>query len=203
MTGQTMTRAFDTALELRDIPDGHEVYGRIVPFGVSAHIRELNEAGQLDEYDELFLPGCTARMRQIAASRGGPGWIGLTVDHDPTLDARLGYCRQLDEQTDGAYGTFRLYDDPVRIDKVRSMLRTSHTGLSIEFIDRAPPLVDGQLRQRRQINISSVTATPIPVYESAGILALRADSDVLDGATPNLDRARELLAAVTPSTIPF
>lgn len=192
----TMTRAFDTALELRDIPEGHEVYGRMFPFGVRARVHDPDGLGGWDEYDEEFLPGCTARMRQIASARGGPGWIALTVDHEPTLDARLGYCRALDEQTDGAYGTFRLYDDPARIDKVRDMLRTSHTGLSIEFIDRAPPLIDGELRQRRQINISRVTATPVPVYAEAGVLALRADAEPLDCGTPNLDRARALLASI-------
>jgi hypothetical protein len=81
------------------------------------------------------------------------------------------------------------------------MLAESHTGLSIEFSDVAAPLVDGALRRRRQINIDAVTATPIPVYASAGILAMRA-GDALDGPTPNLERVRAMLAELNPTPAP-
>lgn len=187
-----MRRAFDTALELD--ADGRQVFGRMFPFGEVAHIRELDDDGALDEYDEEFLPGCTARMRQVAASRGGsPAWIRFTVDHGQTLADRVGYCRELTERDDGAYGAFKLYPT-ADLEKVRAMLGESHTGLSVEFTDIAAPLVDGALRRRRQINVDAVTATPIPVYASAGILAMRAVGEPLDGPTPNLERVRAMLA---------
>jgi len=187
-----MRRAFDAELEVRG--DGREVFGRMFPIGEVAHVRELDEAGVLDSYDEVFLPGCTQRMRQVAASRGGsPAWIAFTVDHDRAFDARLGFCTELTEDDSGAYATFKLYDGP-HLPKVRSMLDESHKGLSIEFTDVAPPFVDGDLRQRRQINVSHVTATPIPVYASASILSVRAVDDPLEGAaTPNLDAVRAML----------
>ena len=189
-----MLRAFDAKLELS--ADGREVFGRIVPLGEVAHIRERDFDGNFDEYDEEFMPGCTVRMRQAAKGRGGqPTWIGFTLDHEHTFDHRLGYCTTLVEGEAGVDGTFRLYNDPARLDKVRSMLAESHTGLSIEFVDVVPPIVDGNLRRRKQIHISHVTATPIPVYGSARILAMRADDDPLASAgTPNLDRVRALLA---------
>ena len=103
------------------------------------------------------------------------------------------------EDADGAYGSFRLYDGP-HLPKVRSMLAESHTGLSIEFTDVAAPVVDGSLRRRRQINVSHVTATPIPAYPSAGILAMRAAGDVdVAAGTPNLDRVRAMLADLKPA----
>jgi len=186
-----MLRAFDASLELS--ADGREVFGRMFPLNEVAHIRELLD-GQLDEYDESFDPGCTVRMQQTAKRRGGsPAWIGFTLDHERAFDHRLGFCTELTERDGGAYGRFKLYDDPTRLDKVRSMLAESHTGLSIEFTDVAPPIIDGNLRRRRQIHISHVTATPIPVYSSAKILAVRSDDDPL-GGTPNLDRVRALLA---------
>jgi hypothetical protein len=185
-------RAFDTVLEVRD--EGREVFGRMFPIGEAAHVVELDEQGQRDEYDELFLAGCTARMRQIAASRGGsPAWIQFTLDHDEAFDARLGFCTEMTEGDDGAYGTFRLYDGP-HLPKVRSMLDESHKGLSIQFTDVAPPRVEGGLRMRRQINISHVTATPIPIYASAGILSIRADEQLELGPTPNLDAVAVMLA---------
>lgn len=188
-----MRRTFDSGLLLSD--DGRAVFGRVLPFAEVVHVREIMN-GELEEYDEEFLPGCTARMRQVATSRGGaPAWIRLTVDHEPGFDHRIGYCTAMAEDETGVNGTFRLYDDPVRLDKVRSMLTESHTGLSIEFDDVAAPRIAGMLRQRRQINIGAVTATPIPVYASARVLAVRAEDDPLTGAgTPNLDRVRELLA---------
>jgi hypothetical protein len=186
-----MLRSFDVTLELSS--DGREVFGRMVPLGEVAHIREMVD-GVLDEYDEEFLPGCTTRMSQAAHARSSWGWIGFTLDHDRSFDARLGYCRELVEVDGGVDGTFRLYDDPVRLDKVRSILSESHKGMSIEFVDVAPPEVVGDLRRRRQIHISHVTATPVPVYASARILALRSDDNPLDVGTPNLDRVRAMLA---------
>lgn len=187
-----MRRSFDSTLAVSD--DGRQVLGRMLPFKVVAHIREMVN-GELDEYDEEFLPGCTARMRQVAANRGGaPAWIRFTVDHEAGFDHRIGYCTAMAEDEDGVNGTFRLYDDPAHLDKVRSMLTESHTGMSIEFDDVAAPLIEGDLRRRRQINVSAVTATPVPVYASAR-LVVRADDDPLAGAgTPNLDRVRQMLA---------
>ena len=196
--GRTVKHHFRTALELD--ADGRHVYGRMFPFGEVAHVVEPDEHGDRDEYDEEFLPGCTARMRQVAASRGGaPAWIRFTVDHGQTLGDRVGYCRELVEHDDGAYGSFRLYPT-ADLEKVRAMLGESHTGLSIEFTDIAAPVVDGSLRRRRQINIDAVSATPIPVYESAGILAMRA-GDPLDGPTPNLERVRAMLAELNPPAL--
>lgn len=186
-----MLRSFAADLEVST--DGREVFGRIVPLNEVAHIREMID-GALDEYDEEFLPGCSAHMRQVAKSRGGqPSWIQFTLDHDHGFDSRLGFCREMVEVGSGVDCTFRLYDDP-RLPKVRSMLAESHKGLSIEFVDRVAPIVEGNLRRRRQINISHVTATPVPVYASAKILAMRSEGDPL-GGTPNLDRVREMLAA--------
>jgi phage head maturation protease len=173
--------------------DGRMVEGRMFPFGRRAHIVEVVD-GALDEYDEEFLPGCTSRMRQVAAARGGaPAWIRFTVDHDQTFDARLGYCVGLTEGDDGAHGAFRLYDG-AQLAKVRDMLGSSHNGMSVEFSDIVAPVVDGGLRRRRQINVSAVTATPTPVYDEARVLSVRAEDNALAVAgTPNLDRVRAML----------
>lgn len=192
-----MIRSFDTALEMR--AEGREVYGMIFPLNTRTHIRELDDAGNLDEYDEMFLPRCTERMRQSAERRGGsPAWITFTVDHERGFDARLGFCTLLEETSDGAFGTFKLYDGP-QLPKIRSMLAESHKGLSVEFSDVAPPIIKGSLRQRRQVNVSHVTATPTPAYADAGILAMRSQTVLTMGTeTPNLDIAQALLAELRP-----
>jgi phage head maturation protease len=179
--------------------DGRRVEGRLFPFGRAAHVIEMID-GEIDEYDEEFLPGCTTRIRQVAAARGGaPAWIRFTVDHERTFDARLGYCVDLTEVDDGAHGAFRLYDG-AQLGKVRDMLATSHNGLSVEFSDIAAPVVEGPLRQRRQINVLAVTATPTPVYDDARVLSVRAEDNPLGlAATPNLDRVRAMLEAGSPT----
>jgi hypothetical protein len=178
------------AVDVLDLTD-NEVYGRIFPFGTTAHIREFDATGSLDEYDEEFLPRCTAAMRQ---ARPVPNFIKFTLDHDSSFDREIGFCRQLSEQDDGAYGRFALL--PGRdLDKIRAMLDESHRGLSVEFFDKVRPRVNGSLRQRVQVHVSAVTATPIPVYPEASILAMRGGDVVSPGGTPNLDRVRALLGA--------
>jgi phage head maturation protease len=177
--------------------DGRFVEGRIFPFGEVAHITELID-GEVDEYDEEFLPGCTTRMRQAAAgSRGGaPAWVRFTIDHERSFDARLGYCTELSEADDGAHGSFRLYDGP-QLAKARDMLNSSHNGLSVEFSDRVAPQIEGDLRRRVQINLFAVTATPVPVYDTARVLSVRGDDDPLAAlGTPNLDRVQAILASM-------
>jgi hypothetical protein len=192
--GTTQTRSFDAALEVREPETGlPQVFGRMFPIGVRAHV-VAHEDGQLVEYDEEFLPGCTVRMRQ----RSRPNWITLTIDHRQDMDSRLGTCVALDERRDGVYGTFELYDEGPPLARVRSILSKSHTGLSIEFRDVVAPIIEGSTRKRRQIHVDAVSATPVPVYETAGILAMRSDGlvDAL-GATPRLDQTRALLQSLS------
>lgn len=192
-----MIRSFDSALVLPEDGDGRTVIGRVVPFGDIQHIREMVN-GKFEEYDEEFLPGCTAAIRQKAKNRGGaPAWIRFTVDHEQDFGHRIGFCNSLAEDEQGVNATFRLYDDTERLNKVRSMLTESHTGLSIEFDDRAAPIVTGDLRQRRMIEMFAVTATSVPVYTSARVMGLRGEDPALAAmATPNLDRARDMLATM-------
>jgi phage head maturation protease len=178
--------------------DGRHVEGRIFPFGEIGHVREVIN-GELEEYDEEFLPGCTTLIRQTAARRpgGSPAWIRFTVDHELSFDARLGYCTELTESEDGAHGHFRLYDGP-QLAKARDMLNSSHTGLSIEFDDVRAPIVEGTLRRRKQINLFAVTATPTPLYDSARVFSVRSEDDVTPLPTPNIDAVRAMLVANFP-----
>lgn len=197
-----LNRSFDTALHLRDAEgdDGRIVSGRIIPFGEIGEIRERNEAGDVVEYLEEFLPDCTLANRQLAQRKMGgiPSWIALNLDHDENFDREVGRCRSLAEVDDGAEATFRLYSGH-DLPKVRSILAESHQGLSVQFGDRVPPIVSerdgGMLIQHRQINIFHVAATPIPAYAGAGITGMREeDIEELVMGTPNIDKVTALLA---------
>jgi HK97 family phage prohead protease len=186
-------RAWTGELELREADGGPEVVGRIIPFGVVAEVADVID-GHLVRYRERFLPGCTAKVRQDADRTGGPRWVGLKLGHVETFDERVGYARSIEERDDGVWATFGLYVD-ARLDKVRSMLRTSHTGLSVEFTDRVQPTIDREagLVSRRAIALHGVAATPLPQYQDAAIVAVRATEDI-DLGTPNLERVEVMLA---------
>lgn len=200
-TGPTVTlrRSFEGELELREAEGGApEVVGRIVPFGQVTEVADVVD-GALRRYRERFLPGCTVKVRQDAARFGGPRWVTLKLDHVETFDEKIGFARSIEERDDGVWGTFELYRD-AHLDKVRSMLRTSHTGLSVEFADHRPPVVEDGIVGRRQIILRGVAATPTPCYLGAMIASVRAEdlAGAVDMGTPNLDRLDALLADLGP-----
>lgn len=151
--------------KLRD--DGRSVRGRIVPYREPSIVIERGE-----RFREQFLPGCLTRMCQLVHKRGNAGWVSLNLDHDESFAARIGYASTIDDLPDGGWADFKLYRSP-DLDKVRSMLEESHTGLSVMFDDIAPPrLLDG-VRSRVQIAIAHVAATAFPVYRGAQIASVR------------------------------
>lgn len=189
------TRAFYTSgLHFRDDGDGRTVEGRIVPYNEIATVVEVDDTGKVIKYDEMFLPHSCARMAQGALARNNAHWIKLLLDHDEGFDRWIGGGVMLWEEDDGAYASFRLHRDQ-NLDKVRSILEDTHSGLSIHFADIKPPReVDG-VRQRVQVHIDHVAATPTPAYVGAGITAMRETGEPLIG-TPHLDSVRQFLASV-------
>ena len=182
-------------LEVTDVdPERGVVVGRLFPFGEQARIREVHE-GELFDYDECFLPGCTMRLRQLISRGLDPRFITYQLGHDePGIDGRLGYGLSLDERSDGAYASLQLYRNRGNYELVRELVSTSHRGISVQFSDHVPPTVQGRLVSRRQVDIHHVAAVPAPAYASAGVVSMRSDADGVPAShTPNLDRARAIL----------
>lgn len=183
--------------QLRD--DGRFVRGRIVPFNEPTLVVDRGE-----RFREQFLPGCMTRLCQLVAKRGNAGFIQLNLDHDESFASLIGYARSVEQLDDGGYADFKLYRSP-DLDKVRSMLEESHTGLSVMFDDVATPrLLDG-IRSRVQIAIRHVAATAFPAYRGAAITAMRDDVshdpptlDEIDDR-PALAEWQAYLASLTPS----
>lgn len=147
--------------------DGGTARGRIVPFMQPATVIDRGE-----RFREQFMPNCLERMVAAYRSRGNASFISLNFDHDESIAGRIGHAVTIEALPDGGWCDFRLL--PQRdLDKVRSMLNESHTGLSVMFSDMARPrLIDG-VRSRVQIHVSHVAATPWPVYDGAMLTSVR------------------------------
>lgn len=190
-----MKQQFIRTAEFAIRDDGRTLDGRIVPYGEIADIVELDqETNQLVRYREQFLAHSLAAMAQGFKARSGKGLhVPLLIDHNDTFDNLIGHAVALESRDDGAYGTFRLYDD-ANIIKIRSILNESHTGLSIAFKDtREPKLVDGVV-SRVQVFVGHVAATPSPAYATAGISSMRSTDETPMNITPSLDDVKQWLA---------
>lgn len=182
--------------ELRD--DGRTLEGRIVPYDEIATVVEFDaEANAMVRYQETFAKHSLAAMAQGFAARGGKfangQFIPLLIDHNDKFDNMIGHAVSLDDRDDGAYAAFRLYEDS-RIQKIRSVLKESHTGLSVSFRDVRAPKIINDVVHRVQVFVAHVAATPSPTYQGAGILAMRS-SDEMEPITPLLNGVKEWLAA--------
>lgn len=189
MNKQTFVRMAE--FSIRD--DGRTLDGRVVPYGEVAHIVEMDETGELVRYDEQFLPHSLAAMAQGFKSRSFRGLhVPLVLDHNESFDSLIGHAVELESRDDGAYATFRLYDDS-NITKIRSVLNESHTGLSVKFKDtREPKLIDG-IVSRVQVFVAHVAATPAPAYAGAGISSIRSTDEPPVAITPTLDELKQWL----------
>lgn len=189
----TFIRSVD--FSMRD--DGRTLHGRIVPYGEVADIAEVDETtNEIVRYREQFLPHSMAAMVQGFIARGGDAskrsqcFVPLLIDHKDNFDSMIGQAIELTDENDGAYATFRLYDDD-RMTKIRSVLTESHTGLSVMFRDTRPPKIVDGIVSRVQVHVAHVAATATPAYAMAGIDSIR--SGEIPHETPHLLSVRQWL----------
>ncbi|WP_169812633.1 phage major capsid protein [Nocardia acidivorans] len=141
--------------------DGRTIYGRVVPYGEPAEIRESGVT-----YTERFAPGAFSRS---IAERGGK--VRLFAVHE-TRRLPIGRATELTEQADGLYGSFavaatREGDDALEL--VRSGIVDA---FSIGF---------RPIRQRHESGVTvrteaaliEVSLVGMPAYEGAQIHGVR------------------------------
>ena len=190
-------RQFTTTFEVRDVTDdgdGRTVYGRIVPYGEVATF--------VDQYD-----GHKVKRERFVRGMLGPqvnafNRVLLSFEHENGFVNTIGFGRQVFEEADGAYGSFRLYKADA--DKAREMIRESHKGLSVEFEPMRSALDDEGIILRQRVHLRRVGIVPEGAYRGAEVLAVReADheaeaSESVGGellvGTPHLDAVRADLA---------
>jgi HK97 family phage prohead protease len=183
---------------LRD--DGRSLEGVIVPYDQVATVVEPDADGKLVKYQEQFLRGSLARMAQGFKHRGALD-VPLLLGHNESLGATIGFATGMQDREDGAWATFRIYDD-ANLAKIQSMLRESHTGLSIAFRDTRPPKLVNGVISRVQVFVGHVAATPVPAYAGAGITAIRSQDQNQEAPRPALEAVRAWLATQAPDGAP-
>jgi hypothetical protein len=179
---QRFTRSY--ALGGLTVGEGRSVEGRIVPYEAPATVDD----GE-GPYLEVFTRASMVGAFQGFAARHDYQRVGLNLDHRrDSLDHRIGCAVDIRDGDDGAYATFELYDGH-DLPKVRSMLETSHRGLSLDFGSRGRRRRDDGAIEHLGVHIFTVGATPTPAYAEAQILALRGgdDDEPPPPPTPMLD----------------
>src|SRR4029079_16771180 len=186
-------RQFTTTFEVREISDegdGRTVYGRIVPYGEVATFVDQYDGNKVKR--ERFMRGVLGP--QVNAFNR----VLLSFEHENGFINTIGYGKQVWDEADGAYATFRLYKADA--EKAREMSAESHKGMSVEFEPmRHSPDPDGVIARSR-VHLRRVGIVPEGAYRGAEVLAVReADHEAeateqLAVATPNLDAMRADLA---------
>ena len=195
--GSVYLRQFPTQFKVADFDvegDGRTVLGRIVPYGEVISYVDDYDGGKVKR--ERFVPGAFAKQ----ASPGAWSRVLLSFQHGDGFENTIGYGRAIQDRDDGAYATFRLYEQNAA--KAREMIEHSHRGLSVEFETRGRDETDPDgIVVRRNVRARRVGITNDAAYAGARVLAVReASVPLLDPdepdrpATPHLDAVRAELA---------
>src|SRR5580765_4841926 len=90
--------------------DGRTLEGMIVPYDQVATVVEPDETGKLVKYQEQFLRGSLAAMAQGFKARGMLD-MPLLMGHEQNFSNTIGFATGLESTDDGAFASFRIYDD--------------------------------------------------------------------------------------------
>lgn len=186
MTGETLRRTFEVDLEA---VDGRDVYGRVVPYGVTAEVADDTPAG-VRVYREQFELGAFSRAGKA------PNRVRFTHEHGETLPDQIGHATELLERADGLYGTFRVTDGPFGDHALQLVRDGDLTGLSVLARTLGESKRRGGVVIRTACHLIAVGLTGRPTYAGAEVLAVRS-REVLDEYRPRRDtELDERLAAL-------
>lgn len=174
MTIDLHTRTIPVNLELAE----GRLFGRLMPYGVSAPVVDELPNGGIDAYIEGFRRGAVAR--QAAAQEPGVlRRIMLKHEHADGL-GYLGPLVSLEERDDAAYGGFMVL--PSHRENVAALHELGIREISIEFATRkGGTVVEDGVRWRTDIHLIGAALTAKGAYGSLGaeVLAMRDLNDLV------------------------
>jgi Escherichia/Staphylococcus phage prohead protease len=170
-----LIRSFEAELTERD---GREIYGRCVPYGVAADVRD----GDGPMYRERFEQGA------FAGAVKAPNRVALNYRHSRSLGDQIGTAVSFEDHTDGLYGVFRAYNERDG-DKALAMIREGALGgLSVGYVPLNRAKRDGDVTLRTRCHLEHVGLVPAheAAYAEAEVLAVRSRAR-LDDFRPRRD----------------
>jgi HK97 family phage prohead protease len=158
------TRTFELIMELRSSADGRTLFGRAVPYGVTADV---------GKFKERFVPGVFSRQ----VGSGQVAQVKLFDAHIDRMDGQhpIGKTTRLAEQPDGLYGEWSLYDTSRAEDALKLVKAGEVTGLSVGFKAQGGGTrrADDGALERVSAHLDHVALTHEPVYADAQVLGVR------------------------------
>jgi HK97 family phage prohead protease len=162
--------------------DGRTLEGRIVPY---------DEVITLGDGQEAFAPGVFSEVE--------PGDVVLLWQHDTT--APIGRMTTLREESDGAYGIFRLADTD-RAREARSLIADGILrGLSVGFQPDQTRSVKG-VRTHMKAKLRETSLVTFPAYPTAGVLAVR-EEERMEEPAPDVQVIEETPPAPVVDLVPL
>jgi HK97 family phage prohead protease len=155
--------------------DGRTIDVRIVPFGERAWAADgYGGLPKGEPYQEEFMPGAFGRQLN-AANR-----VLLNFEHQSGIAGIVGHGIELREESDAYYGSFRIHDSADG-DKALMLTREKILGaVSVEAIPLKTMRTRDGIVQRVKAHLDKVALCRAGAYESALVLALRAEDPVVD-----------------------
>ncbi len=184
--------------------DENRVSGIIAPYGEITTVTDDKHPtidGMLT-YREMFVKGAFRVMIETLAKRNYFRAIPLNLDHRHDLDSLLGYAETMEERPGGVWASFALYDGP-QLDKVKSMISTSHDSMSVEF-GATKSRVRGNVVERVHAFVGRVAVTPIPAYKGALVESVRSFDldDLQDEPRPDFEALKKELESLRTIRLP-
>jgi HK97 family phage prohead protease len=172
-----LVRSYDVEIQAGD---GRTLDARIVPYDVPTVVAD---PPAMRPYREVFLHG--AFERQIAAPGRVKVW--LNFEHEQGIRGIVGHGLELQERTDGLYGSFRVHENPDGDKALQLVDQELLTGLSLEFAALRSRDVNG-ITQRLRAHVDKVSLCRSPAYPGAEVLAVRDEPAALElRGEPELD----------------
>ena len=160
-------RTFNLIMELRSSGDGRTLFGRAVPYGVTADV---------GRFRERFVPGVFSRQ----VGSGQVAQVKLFDAHMDRMDGQhpIGKTTRLAEQPDGLYGEWNLFDTSRAEDALKLVRAGEVTGLSVGFkaSSGGTRKADDGTLERVTAHLDHVALTHEPVYADAMVMGVRSQA---------------------------
>lgn len=181
-------RSYSSELELRKTGDGRTLYGIAVPYRRAMRITD----GLVEQFGTDPFPDQVRAYNRIPFAR----------EHLPLGGVLIGATKMLRNDAAGLYGEWRVAKTPAGDEALALYEAGALRDLSIGFREKTNRPLPGGVVERVRATLTEVALVLEGAYgelaTAMGVRSMHATAVADEVGTPNLDRARELLATLPP-----